>query len=153
MLTLEEKIKHIIDKFLPEHNFKNIINYSLYPAGKLFRARLCLALAKDMQLEHEDCYFIAAAIEAHHTYTLIHDDLPSMDNDDYRRGRLSNHKKFNESSAILAGDALLSLSYEILTNLETTDSIKDVICYFSKMVGPRGLILGQVLDLETKELK
>lgn len=143
---IENKIKDIIESYLPNDSFKEVIEYSLYPTGKLFRSKLAIALAKDANGYDNKIDIFCAAIEAHHTYTLIHDDLPSMDNDDYRRGKLSSHKKFDEASAILAGDSLLNLSYELLSNIESPQSI-EVIKLISSLTGPKGLILGQVMDL------
>lgn len=128
-------------------NLKEIIKYSLFPTGKLFRPNLCLSLAKDLKtISKEDIYYLAHFCELHHTYSLIHDDLPSMDNDDYRRGRLSSHKKFGEASAILAGDALLNLSYEALSNIKI--ELQELLKFVTKCMGPKGLILGQELDLK-----
>ena len=93
---------------------------------------------------------MSAAIECIHSYSLIHDDLPSMDNDDYRRGKLSTHKKFNEATAILAGDALHDLAFEILANEKTHQDAKiriQLIEKLSKTLGFQGLAGGQSLDL------
>lgn len=149
MITnLEQKIKDKIFPLLPDHPFREVILYSMFPAGKLFRPNLCLALAKDKGHLNEDHINIAAAIEAHHVYSLIHDDLPAMDNDDYRRGRLSSHKKFNEALAILAGDSLLNISYQLLAQCSQAEQL---ILRFAQYCGPTGLILGQVLDLTDSE--
>ena len=90
------------------------------------------------------------AIELHHTYTLIHDDLPAMDNDDFRRGRLSSHKKFTEHDAILAGDALLNISYEYIAQIKSP-ALSHILQEFTRATGAKGLILGQVKDLGNEE--
>lgn len=140
------KLETYLEKYLPNHEFAQVIKYSSLPAGKLFRPMLVLAMAKDLGEIHEDHYQLASSIELHHTYTLIHDDLPSMDDDDYRRGRLSSHKKFNEWKAILAGDALLCLSLELIADLNTPN-IKEILKLYTSYTGSKGLIFGQVLDL------
>lgn len=145
-MSIEKNISLIISQYLPNDPFKDVIEYSLYPAGKLFRSKLIIALAEDLEYMHSDIYELCAAIECHHTYSLIHDDLPCMDDDDYRRGKLSSHKKYNEALATLAGDSLLNLSYEILSNIKSINTI-EVLKSFSSLCGPKGLILGQVMDL------
>lgn len=145
-MSIEKKLNSIISKYLPKDSFKDVIEYSLYPAGKLFRSKLAIAISKDANCYNESIDILCAAIECHHTYTLIHDDLPSMDNDDYRRGKLSSHKEYNEALAILAGDSLLNLSYELLSNIESPETLK-AIKLISSLTGPKGLILGQVMDL------
>lgn len=145
-MSTELRIKKIIAKYLPDDNFKEVLEYSLFPAGKLFRSKLAIAMSEDLSYNDESIYGLCAAIECHHTYSLIHDDLPCMDDDDYRRGKLSSHKKFNEALAVLAGDSLLNLSYEIISDIESIKSIR-IIKLMSSLCGPRGLILGQVMDL------
>lgn len=136
----------VLADLLPNHDFKKAIEYSLLPTGKLFRPLLVYSLASDLNSLKDSHKALAVSIEMHHTYTLIHDDLPSMDDDDYRRGRLSSHKKFNEWTAVLAGDSLLSLSYEALCEIPS-EYLKQILKLFTKMTGPKGLILGQVMDL------
>lgn len=132
---------------LPQHKFKDVLEYAVLPAGKLFRPQLVMALAADLKESKEDHKYLASSIELHHAYTLIHDDLPAMDDDDIRRGRASTHKKFNEANAILAGDALLNYSYEILANIEAK-YLPELLKLYGATTGPKGLILGQVMDLE-----
>ncbi len=152
-LEISRELSHKLDELLPDHKFKEVINYSVFPTGKLFRPLLVYALAQDLGEINKNHTLFAVAIELHHTYTLIHDDLPAMDDDDYRRGRLSSHKKFSEWEAILAGDALINLSYEILAELPSL-YLNKLLKYFSSFTGPQGLIFGQVLDLndENKNL-
>ena len=138
----------------PNHSFKEVYEWSLYPPGKLFRPLLALASHLDScselsleSLTHSDniAYF-CSAVEIHHTYTLIHDDLPAMDDDCERRGRPSSHIKFNEWKAILAGDGLLNASYQLLSKISHQE-LRNLLKVFSWALGPKGLIQGQVLDL------
>ena len=128
------------------------MRYSLFAGGKRIRPVFCKEAAK-LVSDHptNDADSIAASIELVHTYSLIHDDLPALDNDDYRRGKLTCHKVFGEANAILAGDALLTLSFEVLANLpETPAPVKTaLIAELARSAGTvGGMIAGQVLDLE-----
>lgn len=145
--------KHLSEAF-PEHNFKDVLDYAVLPAGKLFRPQLVYSFANDLGELTESHKTLASSIEIHHAYTLVHDDLPAMDDDDMRRGKASTHKKFSEWEAILAGDALLNFSFELLAQIEPK-FLPELLKLYGKTTGPRGLILGQVKDLENshKELK
>ncbi|MBN1404964.1 MAG: polyprenyl synthetase family protein [Candidatus Omnitrophica bacterium] len=126
------------------------MNYSI-KGGKRIRPILCLACSKICGLNEKKALLAACAIEMIHTYSLIHDDLPAMDNDDYRRGRLACHKKFNEAVAILAGDAFNTLAYNILS--KATGSAKTnnrLIKEISEATGTFGMIGGQVVDIENR---
>lgn len=127
-----------------------VMEYAVLPAGKLFRPRLVEAIALDshkgMTKNH---YHLAAAIELHHAYTLVHDDLPSMDNDLVRRGRPATHVQFGEWKAILGGDALLIASFNELTNIRH-DRFHEIFKFMTWATGPKGLIKGQFLDLSAK---
>ena len=142
---INKKLIDLLNQNTPKHEFKNVIEYSLLPAGKLFRPLLVLNAAKDLNRITEDHLTFAAAIEMHHTYTLIHDDLPAMDDDDERRGRPSCHIKFTEHDAILAGDALLAISFGALSELSSHCQI--LLKKMYEYTGAQGLILGQVKDL------
>ncbi len=124
--------------------------YGSINGGKRIRPFLVSQAAKIAKAKKNQYLRLAAAIESIHSYSLIHDDLPSMDNDDFRRGKLSTHRKFNEATAILAGDALHDLAFEILSNSQTTSDpnirIK-LVNYLSKSLGHEGLAAGQSLDL------
>lgn len=146
MQNLENKIRESVAKFSGQGELAQIIDYAMFPAGKLFRPKLVMAIALDLNEISEDHYLLASAVEAHHAYSLVHDDLPCMDDDDIRRGKASTHKKYGEWKALLAGDALINLSFELLANMESQAS-KEIIADFSKMMGSRGLILGQFIDL------
>jgi geranylgeranyl pyrophosphate synthase len=128
------------------------INYSLLSGGKRIRPLLVYAAAEAIGGTDlpEDIDSIAAAVECIHCYSLIHDDLPAMDDDDLRRGQPTSHIKFGEASAILAGDALNTAAFEILANLEATGSVTkiDLIRILSASAGVRGMVAGQYIDLQ-----
>lgn len=129
--------------------------YSVFAGGKRLRPILCLAAAQAVGGQIQDVLPAACAIELLHTYSLIHDDLPCMDNDDYRRGRLTNHKVFGEDIAILAGDALLTLTFEILSSelKHKPDVALQVVKEVAKASGYQGMIGGQVMDLLSEHKK
>lgn len=135
------------------NDFSQAVFYSLFNYGKCFRSRLLFRVAKDKDISpDQNLLNLAAFLEIHHCYTLIHDDLPCMDDDEYRRGKLTSHKKFNESIAVLAGDSLLQFSFEVLTNLELEKSIQkqiEKVTFWA--TGAKGLLLGQYLDLNEKK--
>lgn len=129
---------------------KEIINYALFPGGKRLRPLLLLFLLNDLDIDLKYGINQAAAIEMIHNYSLIHDDLPSMDNDDYRRGRLTVHKKYGEADAILAGDAILTDSFKYFAAGEIEDSKKiEIIKLASHNAGSSGMVKGQVLDIDS----
>lgn len=134
--------------FSHHHELKEIMHYAVLPAGKLFRPRLVEALSIDLAgtCTPNDIH-LGSAIELHHAYTLVHDDLPAMDNDLIRRGKPSTHAKFGEWKAILAGDALLIASFQELMKVDHP-RIKELHRLFSWCTGARGLISGQFLDLQ-----
>lgn len=133
-----------------ENPIVEAIKYSLFSGGKRLRPFIFLQVCEILEIKNQDLIKIACAIECIHTYSLIHDDLPTMDNDDYRRGQLTSHKKFGESTAILAGDALLTMSFEILSILENISANKKckIIEIITKSIGFNGMCLGQYYDLE-----
>jgi geranylgeranyl diphosphate synthase type II len=133
------------------HALYQSMNYSLLLPGKRLRPILCLAACEAAGGSAEQALYAAAALEMIHTYSLIHDDLPAMDDDDYRRGSLSNHKVFGQGLAILAGDGLLSEAFAILSNPpENINPVKALtVCnLIARAAGPEGMVLGQALDLE-----
>ncbi|MBC74460.1 MAG: hypothetical protein CME64_00435 [Halobacteriovoraceae bacterium] len=151
-MNLEEKLLEIFKKHVRPDEFGDVLKYIMFPAGKLFRPKLSLAMAEDLGTLNDDHYLLALAIETHHAYSLVHDDLPCMDDDDVRRGRPAAHIKYGEWKALLAGDSLINLSYEFLASMES-DKAKQLILDFSKMMGAQGLILGQVIDLSHQNKK
>jgi geranylgeranyl pyrophosphate synthase len=127
---------------------QDIYLYATTPPGKLFRPLLALQVARDLKNSiDQNTYFLAAALECHHAYSLVHDDLPCMDDDELRRGKASTHKQYNEWKAVLCGDGLLNLSYRALSFINSNNSQK-LLKLFSWGTGPKGLIRGQELDLE-----
>jgi len=132
---------------------KEAMLYSLMAGGKRLRPVLALATAEIFGKELQEVLAYACSIEMIHTYSLIHDDLPAMDNDDYRRGKLTNHKVFGEAMAILAGDALLNLAYEnMLKDALTSDNSRKLkaISIIAEYAGALGMIGGQVIDLDSE---
>lgn len=131
--------------------------YSLFAGGKRLRPILCLAAAEVVGCDIEPVLPAACALEMIHTYSLIHDDLPAMDNDDFRRGVPTNHKVYGEAIAILAGDALLTEAFEYLAQCAndsvSPDKVIEVIRIAVKAAGYRGMIGGQVIDLECENQK
>ncbi|WP_013322785.1 geranylgeranyl diphosphate synthase CrtE [Gloeothece verrucosa] len=129
------------------------MRYSLLAGGKRLRPILCLATCELMGGTIEMAMPTACALEMIHTMSLIHDDLPAMDNDDYRRGKLTNHKVYGEDIAILAGDGLLSYAFEFVatqTRNVPPNQVLQVIARLGRTVGAAGLVGGQVLDLESE---
>lgn len=124
------------------------MRYSVFAGGKRLRPALCIASCEALGGKREDALLPAAALEALHTYTLIHDDLPAMDNDDMRRGKPSCHKAFGEATAILAGDALVTCAFEFLG--KTGDS--RVVTELALATGSLGTVGGQQNDLESKSM-
>jgi len=124
------------------------MEYSLMAGGKRLRPVLCLAWAELVGGGAQSVLDFACAIECIHTYSLIHDDLPAMDNDDLRRGKPSNHKQFDEATAILAGDGLLTEAFTLATSLNLPpERILRAVFHLSTAAGPRGMVGGQVLDM------
>ncbi|PKN43638.1 MAG: polyprenyl synthetase [Deltaproteobacteria bacterium HGW-Deltaproteobacteria-18] len=124
------------------------MDYSLMAGGKRLRPVLCLAWAELVGGRADQVLDFACAIECIHTYSLIHDDLPAMDDDDLRRGKPSNHKKFDEATAILAGDGLLTEAFTLASSVALQpDRILKAIFHLSTAAGPRGMVGGQVLDM------
>ena len=148
-------VNRALDAFLPAAGAKpgtihQAMRYSIFAGGKRLRPALCLAAAEACQGSRVEALPLACAVECIHTYSLIHDDLPAMDNDDYRRGKLTNHKVFGEGIAILAGDALLTEAFAIAGRCKGWPrySHQDIVLELAEAAGSRQLIAGQVADLE-----
>ena len=131
------------------------ILYSVDAGGKRVRPLIFLELLEGFGVALTDAHYdVAAALEMIHTGSLIHDDLPAMDNDDYRRGRLTNHKKFNEATAILAGDSLFLDPYDLVAKAELSAEVKvALIAELAHASGTYGMVGGQMLDMEGEERK
>jgi geranylgeranyl diphosphate synthase type II len=154
LLSREKRIvDQALETYLPESGKPEIIThamrYSLFAGGKRIRPILIFSSYRTVGGKKRDSILPAAcAVEMIHTYSLIHDDLPAMDNDDFRRGKPSCHKKFNEAIAILAGDALFAKSFEILQKTKTSkEKLHEVNKTLSSAVGTEGIIGGQVMDI------
>tara|TARA_B100000989_G_scaffold245074_1_gene192170 strand:+ start:476 stop:1357 length:882 start_codon:yes stop_codon:yes gene_type:complete len=150
------KFKKLLKNKLDKSSLSKAMLYGSMNGGKRIRPFLVIESAKIAKISSNDAFIIASCIECIHSYSLIHDDLPSMDNDDFRRGKLSTHKKFNEATAILAGDALHDLAFELISsNLKNKNDISKIklINYLSLCIGYKGLALGQALDLEFENKK
>ena len=148
---------NILNKKLDNSLLSKAMRYSSIDGGKRIRAFLVSQSSKMVNLSEENTMIISSSIESIHSYSLIHDDLPSMDDDDFRRGKQSNHKKFGEATAILAGDALHDFAFQLISeNLKNINPIQNLklINYLTKSTGHEGLAGGQSLDLlyENKNL-
>lgn len=144
----DEILKEYLDT-LPVGKVHQAMEYSLMAGGKRIRPNLLFATLKGYGIEEEVGIPFASALEMIHTYSLIHDDLPAMDNDDLRRGKPTCHKQFDEATAILAGDGLLTFAFEIAAS-SNVDSYKVQKCIsiLAKMAGPSGMVFGQDLDIQ-----
>lgn len=155
MNELKELINQRLSQLLePLKNgkVKEAMKYSLLAPGKRIRPILFLTVLKSYQIDYHQYLDIACAIEMIHTYSLIHDDLPGMDNDDLRRGRLTCHKKYDEATAILAGDALLNLAVNVILNVNMDNDIKvKVLDCLYQASGINGMIYGQQQDIEFED--
>lgn len=150
-----EQVDQALDSMLPPETaspatIHQAMRYSIFAGGKRIRPVLCIAAAEACGGNAATAMPAASAVETLHTYTLIHDDLPCMDNDDLRRGKPTNHKVFGEGIAVLAGDALLTEAFAMLARLpeNASYSVADYVRELAEATGSRQLIGGQVLDLE-----
>ena len=130
------------------NNLLASMKYSFFSGGKRLRPALLFTVAEALELTKDSVLKYALAVELIHNYSLIHDDLPAMDNDDYRRGKLTSHKKFGEAMAVLTGDALLNLAYEVLFSIKD-DFIgsEKAKSFIAECTGVNGMIKGQVYDI------
>jgi len=149
-------VDRMLNLWLPKESARpatihRAMRYSVFAGGKRMRPVLCLAAARACEIRRvADALPAACAVECVHTYSLIHDDLPCMDDDDMRRGRPTSHKVFGEGIAVLAGDALLTVAFEIVARMKPTPrySAADYVTELSRAAGSRNLVGGQVADLE-----
>jgi geranylgeranyl diphosphate synthase, type II len=151
-----QRVDRALERLLPAENGQppsvhQAMRYSVMAGGKRLRPVLVIAGAEAVGGRAETVMPTACALELIHTYSLIHDDLPAMDDDDYRRGRLTNHKMFGEAIAILAGDALLTLAFELIARGPGDPRvICEVIATVAEAAGTRGMVGGQVVDIESE---
>jgi len=155
--TRQKLIDRALDRYLPKTSTKPVtlhkaMRYSLFAGGKRLRPILCLAAAEACRGNIDNALPLACAFECIHTYSLVHDDLPSMDNDDFRRGRPTCHKVFGDGIAVLAGDGLLTIAFEIVSNAKPTPryDISILLREIAVAAGSKRLIAGQVADLEAE---
>jgi geranylgeranyl diphosphate synthase type II len=146
---IEETLHDLIKDIKAPQPLKDAMLYSLQAGGKRIRPLYTLAVLKELDIQNEDALIVASTIEMIHTYSLIHDDLPAMDNDDLRRGKPTNHIVFGEALAILAGDALVTIAFGIIARLQNiSPQLKvDLIEKLSCSAGAEGMVGGQVLDM------
>ena len=153
----QKAVDRALDQFLPKASTRpatihKAMRYSLFAGGKRLRPILCLAAAEACGGKIGTALSLACAVECIHTYSLIHDDLPSMDNDDFRRGRPTCHKIFGDGIAVLAGDALLTIAFEIVSRAKPTSryTMSILLREIAGAAGSQKLIAGQVADLEAE---
>jgi geranylgeranyl diphosphate synthase type II len=149
---INDGLEKILDQFHANDTITQAMRYSLMAGGKRIRPIFCLAAAEAINSRPDDVLTAACALEMIHTYSLIHDDLPAMDDDDLRRGKPTCHMAFDEATAILAGDALLTLAFEKLASTSMGNSHQagkwlQVIQIIATAAGSRGMIQGQMLDI------
>ena len=157
----QKEVDKTIKSLLPigkgmEKNLFEAIHYSILSNGKRLRPYLVIQSSRLFDVDRKNALRVASSIEMIHAYSLIHDDLPSMDNDILRRGLPTTHKKYNEATAILAGDSLLTLSFEVLSDSLTHNDPKircELIYELAKAAGACGMVAGQMMDLEAKNKK
>ncbi|MCG7375673.1 polyprenyl synthetase family protein [Paenibacillus sp. ACRSA] len=158
---ITEQITNELKEILPAEwdvpqSLRDAMQYSLMAGGKRLRPLLVVAAAEAFGAERQAALPVACAVEMVHTYSLIHDDLPAMDNDDYRRGKLTNHKVFGEATAILAGDALLTHAFYSIVQAGrksgvSAESLLSIVEDLSELAGARGMVGGQVADMEGEQ--
>lgn len=160
LASRQKKIDRALDRYLPKKNTRpatihKAMRYSLFAGGKRLRPILCLAAADACGGKIDNALPLACALECIHTYSLVHDDLPSMDNDDFRRGRPTCHKVFGDGIAVLAGDALLTIAFEIVSRAKPTSryDMSILLREVALAAGSKKLIAGQVADLEAEGKK
>ncbi|MBB3127567.1 geranylgeranyl diphosphate synthase type II [Paenibacillus rhizosphaerae] len=161
MQQISEKVTASLEDSLPYHwqvpsSLKESMTYSLMAGGKRLRPLLVIAACEALGGNGEAALDAACAVEMVHTYSLIHDDLPAMDNDDYRRGKLTNHKVYGEATAILAGDALLTHAFYTIAQISVKHGIDAapvlaIVKDLAEMAGPRGMVGGQAADMEGEQ--
>ena len=153
LIKVAKDTNNFLKNFFLKQKKSNLIapmRYGMFPGGKKIRSKIIIDIGKIFNLDYKKLIQVAAAVECIHAYSLIHDDLPCMDNDNLRRGKLSAHKKYGESTAILAGNSLLTIAFEILSDEKFKININTrtkLINSISKCSGHSGIAGGQYLDL------
>ena len=159
LLQIANDTNLFLKKFIKKQKRTKLITameYGLFPGGKKIRSKILLDIGTIFKIEYKTLIGVGAAVECIHAYSLIHDDLPCMDNDKFRRGKPSTHIKFGESTAVLAGNSLLTMAFEILTSssLKIAEKSKvDLVQKLSESSGHLGIAGGQYLDLSFEKKK
>jgi farnesyl diphosphate synthase len=159
LIRIAKDTNFFLKKFIKKQKRTELISameYGLFSGGKKIRSKILLDIGKIFKIEYKILIIIGAAVECIHAYSLIHDDLPCMDDDKLRRGKPSTHIKFGESTAVLAGNSLLTMAFEILTSsdLKTKEKNKvNLIKKLSESAGHLGIAGGQYLDLSFEKKK
>jgi len=159
LVRIAEDTNFFLKRFIKKQKRTELITameYGLFPGGKKIRSKILLDIGAIFKIEYKTLITIGAAVECIHAYSLIHDDLPCMDNDKLRRGKPSTHIKFGESTAVLAGNSLLTMAFEILTssNLKINEKTKvELVQKLSESSGHLGIAGGQYLDLSFEKKK
>ncbi len=152
--TCAQDIEGTLDEILPPPSTRlhEAMRYSVLGGGKRLRPFLTWASAQLFSVDSEVVLKVGAAIELIHAYSLVHDDLPCMDNADFRRGKSSCHKAYGEATAVLVGDALIPLAFQVLSSLQMSAEVKlELMERFAEMTGSQGLVAGQMMDLKQEE--
>lgn len=152
---IENRLTEIYAGDVPYQILYEAMNYSLLAGGKRLRPTLAMEVCRMCGGDVEKSVDLGCAVEMVHTYSLIHDDLPAMDDDDFRRGKLTNHKVFGEATAILAGDGLLTGAFQLIAQAPglTPEQRLEAVLTLSKAAGPDGMVGGQILDMAGEERK
>jgi geranylgeranyl diphosphate synthase type II len=155
-------VDQMLDSYLPKEDkaipFYEAIRYSLFAGGKRLRPNLCLASAEAVGGTRDSVLPFACALELIHTYSLVHDDLPAMDDDDLRRGKPTSHKAYGEGTAILVGDALLTSAFTLIAQKSpkmgvNAEAILEALFELGSAAGVNGMVLGQFMDMQSEEKK
>lgn len=152
IVLFEDNLKNFLNNLSPKapKTIVSAMKYAVTDGGKRVRPTLLFASSDMLKVNKEDVIDFALAIELVHSYSLVHDDLPCMDNDDYRRGKFSTHKKFGENIGVLAGDALLNLAFEVMLSKKYSEKRYESASILGQLSGYNGMIAGQVLDLQNE---
>ncbi len=147
-----ERIERALEDVLPKESERpclihEVMRYAVLGGGKRIRPTLTLSVAEMFGKESADILLAACAVELVHCYSLVHDDLPALDNDEFRRGKLTCHKKFGEAVALLAGDALLTLAFQVVGKIKSAPQSQQVVSELALAAGTYGMIGGQVVDV------
>src|SRR5258708_40168854 len=156
LLEQQELVEAALNRVVPTetHSAETIhkaLRYSLFAGGQRIRPILCMEACRTVGRRVEDIESAACTLELIHSYSLIHDDLPALDNDDLRRGRPTNHKVFGDAMAILAGDAMVSLAFELLATDAEPAAVPRLIAELAHATGPQAMIGGQVLAIDGEQ--